>query len=73
MPTLGTWMQSPTYVGYLSSRGGLLFFDKRGTQDPNPYLEEIQQAKAAYLRRRYPDDEEAPPGHDPDPNDPFVH
>jgi hypothetical protein len=72
-PTLGTWMHSPTYVGYLSSRGGLLFFDKRGTQDPNPYLAEIQKAKAAYLRRRYSDSEEAPSGHDHEPNDPFVH
>jgi hypothetical protein len=73
VPTLGTWMHSPAYVGYLSSRGGLLFFDKRGTQDPNPYLEKIQQAKAEYLRRRYPDNEEAQSGHDPDPSGSFVH
>ena len=70
MPTLGTWMQSPTYVGYLSSRGGLLFFDKRGSQDPNPYLEAIQQAKAAYLRT---DGTEAKSGHVHNPNSPFVH
>jgi hypothetical protein len=58
VPTIGTWMQSPHYVGYLTSRGGLLFFDKKGAQDPTRYLEEIQQAKDTYLRaqhRRGPD------------------
>jgi hypothetical protein len=70
VPTLGTWMQSPTYVGYLSSRGGLLFFDKRGPQDPNPYLEAIQQAKAAYFRTG---GTEAKSGHDHDPGGRSVH
>jgi hypothetical protein len=70
VPTLGTWMQSPTYVGYLSSRGGLLSFDKRGTQDPNPYLEAIQQAKAAYLRTGGTDAKSA---HVHNPNGPSVH
>jgi len=70
VPTLGTWMQSPTYVGYLSSRGGLLFFDKRGTQDPNPHLEAIQQAKAAYLRTG---GTEAKSAHVHNPNGPSVH
>jgi hypothetical protein len=70
VPTLGTWMQSPTYVGYLSSRGGLLFFDKRGTQDPNPYLEAIQQAKAAYLRTG---GTAAKSAHVHNPNGPSVH
>ena len=51
MPTLGTWMQSPHYVGYLTGRGGLLFFDKTGDQDPHAYLQEVQQAKERYLRR----------------------
>jgi len=53
VPALGTWMQSPTYIGYLASRGGLLFFDTRGAQDPHPFLEEVQRAKSAYLRARY--------------------
>jgi hypothetical protein len=53
MPAFGTWMQSPHYVGYLTSRGGLLFFDKQGTQDPTPYLEEIQKARAAYVDAQY--------------------
>jgi hypothetical protein len=50
VPSLGTWMQSPKYVGYLTSRGGLLFFEKKGAEDPAQYLEEIQGARAAYFR-----------------------
>ena len=53
VPTLGTWMQSPKYVGYLTSRGALLFFEKDGPQDPAPYLDEVQRAKAAYFRHQY--------------------
>jgi hypothetical protein len=49
VPAFGTWMQSPRYVGYLTSRGGLLFFDKTGAQDPSGYLEEIQQARERYF------------------------
>jgi len=49
-PALGTWMQSPKYVGYLTSRGGLLFFDKKGSEDPTEYLAEIQRARVVYLR-----------------------
>ena len=50
MPTFGTWMNSPPYVGYPTSRGPLLFFDKKGTNDPSRFLDEIQRAKAAYFR-----------------------
>jgi hypothetical protein len=70
LPAVGTWMQSPKFVGYLTSRGGLLIFDKRGPQDPGPYLDEIQRARAAYIRGQYSsravepgvfDDEPGPP------------
>jgi hypothetical protein len=53
VPALGTWMQSPNFVGYQTSRGALLFFDRKGPQDPGPYLDEIQRARAVYLRRHY--------------------
>ena len=49
-PALGTWMQSPHYIGYVTSRGGLFFFDTKGAGDPNDYLQQIQQAKERYLR-----------------------
>lgn len=73
VPTAGTWMQSPHYLGYLTSRGGLLFFDKKGAQDPGRYLEEIRQAKERYFDardRRGPDlrDREGP-----DPRRSSVH
>lgn len=55
VPIAGTWMQSPRYVGYLTDRGSILFFDRKGPQDPSVYLQEIQQAKDAYLRMRYAD------------------
>ena len=50
VPALGTWMQSPHYIGYPTSRGGLFFFDTKGAADPNEYLQQIQQAKERYLR-----------------------
>jgi len=52
VPTFGTWMNSPPYVGYLTSRGALLFFDKKGSQDPSQFLDEIQRTKAAYFRQQ---------------------
>ena len=58
VPTFGTWMNSPPFVGYLTSRGSLLFFDKRGPQDPGPFLDEIQRAKAAYFRQQHGDSDE---------------
>jgi hypothetical protein len=71
--TLGTWMQSPKYVGYLTSRGGLLFFDKKGAQDPNRFLEEIQQARAAYLHGHSPRGIDTPYEDNPDSNRGPVH
>ena len=37
VPALGTWIQSPHYIGYPTSRGGLFFFDTKGAADPNEY------------------------------------
>lgn len=73
MPTLGTWMQSPHYVGYLTSRGGLFFFDKKGAQDPNPYLEEIQRAKERYVRVRHREAIETRSEHERDPDRSSFH
>ena len=70
VPTFGTWMQSPRYVGYLAARGALFFFDTRGAQDPTRYLEAIREAKAAYLRTRYA---EAGSQYATDPNGAPVH
>jgi hypothetical protein len=68
VPTFGTWMNSPPYVGYLTSRGPLLFFDKKGTEDPSPFLDEIQRAKAAYFRTQQTDtDRESPDDNDRNP------
>ena len=50
------WMHSPREVGYLTNSGGLLFIDATGRHDPTSYLEEIQRAKTAYLRRLYEGD-----------------
>jgi hypothetical protein len=58
VPTFGTWMNSPPYVGYVTGRGALLFFDKEGPQDPSPFLDEIQRAKAAYFRHQHSGTEE---------------
>ena len=49
------WVNSPREVGYLTDSGGLLFIDAAGRHDPTPYLEEIQRAKAAYIRQLYDD------------------
>ena len=67
VPTFGTWMQSPRYVGYLTSRGGLLFFDKQGAQDPSRYLEEIQHARERYFHAQ---DRRGLNGHSGDESDP---
>jgi hypothetical protein len=53
VPCLGTWMQSPHYIGLSTGRGGLLFFEKKGAQDPTRYLEAIQEAKTRFLHERY--------------------
>ena len=45
------WMHSPREVGYLTNSGGLLFVDATGRHDPTSYLEEIQRAKIAHIRR----------------------
>jgi hypothetical protein len=66
-------MQSPKYVGYLTSRGGLPFFDKKGAQDPNRFLEEIQQARAAYLHGHSPREIDTPYEDNPDSNRGPVH
>ena len=50
------WMHSPREVGYLTNSGGLLFIDATGRHDPTSYLEEIQRARTAYLRRLYDGD-----------------
>ena len=47
------WLHSPHYVGYLTDSGGLLFIHTTGPHDPTPYLEQIQRAKTAYIRRLY--------------------
>lgn len=73
VPTVGTWMNSPHYVGYLTGRGGLLFFDKKGAQDPGHYLEEIQQAKERYVHAQHHRGLAVRPGHEPDPNHSSVH
>ena len=52
VPTFGTWMNSPQYVGYPTSRGPLLFFEKEGKEDPRPFLDEIQRAKSVYFRNQ---------------------
>lgn len=73
VPTLGTWMQSPRYVGYLTSRGGLLFFDKKGAQDPSRFLEEIQQAKQRYFDAQQHRGLNVQAGHEGDPNGQSFH
>jgi len=52
VPTFGTWMNSPQYVGYPTGRGPLLFFEKEGKEDPGPFLDEIQRAKSVYFRNQ---------------------
>jgi len=37
----------------VTSRGGLLFFDKRGSEDPTSFLEEVQRARRAFISREY--------------------
>lgn len=49
----GTWMRSARYVGYSAAGADLLFFDKKGPQDPHEFLQAIQDAKSRYFHERY--------------------
>jgi hypothetical protein len=47
----GTWMQSPRYVGF--AKTGPFFFAAGRKADPTAFIEQIKQARGAYLRARF--------------------
>lgn len=49
----GTWMQSPRYIGYIAEPANLLFFDKKGSQDPTSFLEVLHNRRHQYLQAKY--------------------
>ena len=53
LPVVGTWMTSPRLIGFPAAGGGLLFFDREGSGDPRPFLDQLRSAKHDYLRARY--------------------
>ena len=40
---IGTWMQSPHYIGFHSGATSLMFFDVKGKEDPTQFLMNIKK------------------------------
>lgn len=57
----GTWMRSPRYVGYYARGSGVLFFDRKGSTNPEEFMKRLQEARITYLRKRYGQAQEIAP------------
>ena len=49
----GAWMRSPRYVGFYARGNGVLFFERKGSTNPEEFMKKLQETRIAYLRTRY--------------------
>ena len=52
LAVVGTWMRSVRYIGIACIGTNLFFFNDKGKQNPNKYMQNIINARDSYLQQR---------------------